>query len=394
MVVETGLTDRSSIFAQLSELGARLDAADKAFRQFSTADEVLYARMHDRFTDEFREAGEDLSALEDKLWAGQSLGACWEDLAKVKTSAEVLLGDCLAFIHGALTRTEELDWGLCRIADYFLQKLSAAARVEWRSLTVLAESEFYENLAQIVRLRFAEVSIWSLPVAAHEFGHFAGPAIRAEAREKRRWRYDHPLQQLLDEELLLGENNWARMHEHIADIFATYSLGPSYVYTCVLLRFDPSNPNLAYRHPSDTSRVFTMLETLRRMNEADETERPYSVIIGEIDTVWQSSVASAGATLEIDRTTALGNARFEEIYDLLAEVIPTARYSSMARADRLQAELDPQARDGPRIGADDTIPDVLNAAWLHRVGHWDASAEAIGKRALAACNRIVDGANR
>ena len=391
--LETGLNARSAIFAQLSELSARVDAAEKAIGGFSVIDEGL-ERMADRFTDEFGHMRDGLSELEDKLWAEEQLAERWQEFAQVKASADVLLGDCLAFIHGALTRTRKLDGGLCRIADHFLKGLARAVRVEWGSLTVLAENEFYENLAQIVRLRFAEASVWSLPIAAHEFGHFAGPAIKVEKREKRRWHYDHPLQHILDEELPEGENNWARMHEYIADIFATYCLGPAYVYTCVLLRFDPANPNQEFRHPSDAKRVCAMLEALGKMNEAEENERPYSLILEELDRVWQASVEAAGATLEADRTTALKEARFDEIYGLLEDATPAAKYSSLARADRLREEFDPQKRDKPQVRPDDTIPDVLNAAWLSRVEFGDTSAETIGKKALAACLQVVDGAQQ
>lgn len=381
------------VAARLLELCDRLDLAEERVTALASKNQELQDRLGIRFSDEFRDLRADLERLRDSLEAGADEPS-WAELADARATADELLSDSLAFIHGALTRSAEVDGGLCRVADSFLQDLAKQARLEWRSLTVLADTEFYENLAQIVRLRFAEASIWSLPIAAHEFGHFLGPIIAVEERDGRRWRYEHPLQELLDDALAKeggGENQWARMHEYIADVFATYSVGPAYVYSCVLLRLDPTTPNREFRHPSAANRVSVMLETLDRLNRADPNQRPYSRIIDEIEGVWLSSVEAAGATVEADRGAALEAARFADIYERLEESVPATKYSSFSRVPRLQAELGPDGGGDPEVRAGDTIPDVLSAAWLARLDDWEAPAGRVGRRALEACLQIVDG---
>ena len=89
-----------------------------------------------------------------------------------------LFEESLALVEGALVRGAKLDNGLCQIADALLDELRTKADVAWGRFTILAEGEFFGEMAQIIRLRFPEVSIWNLPIAAHEFGHFVGPELK------------------------------------------------------------------------------------------------------------------------------------------------------------------------------------------------------------------------
>ncbi len=50
----------------------------------------------------------------------------------------------------------------------------------------------------------------------------------------------HPFELILEQETQRGWNP-RHVHELSADVFATYTLGPAYAFTCIVGRFDPSN---------------------------------------------------------------------------------------------------------------------------------------------------------
>src|SRR5262249_25101640 len=154
-----------------------------------------------------------LGALEKQVQQATDLNTSWERFQTIRCECEQTLHECLAFIEGALARTGGIDAGLCRLGDAMLYELSRETGIAWNRFTILADGEFFAGLSGIIRLRFADVSLWSLPICAHEFGHFIGQEMKDTtlsdmiAREKRKDpRWDSYLQ------------------EHFADLFATYSV--------------------------------------------------------------------------------------------------------------------------------------------------------------------------
>lgn len=334
----------------------------------------------------------DLEALDRKFDGGDSLKACWEDFRVLREECLSLFRETLAFMQGASLRRAGLDGGFCQLADGLLDELDRAADLKWGRITIPAEAEFFGDMAQIIRLRFPEVDIWDLPMAVHEFGHFVGPEIAATVKEGLRRRVRYPFQEILDREYARGLRWWYFAHEQFADVFATYALGPAYPCACMLGRFDPGAAHEdGLRHPSAAKRVELTLRTLQRMDDAEALAAPYAGVLSELRKSWRDSLAAAGSRPDVDPAAAeeLGRV-FNELYSLIDEYLPILRYAGMSRAEELKRTL-PGGQ--PSVGADVTIADILNAAWLCRIDRWDDGPELVhvaGEAATRLCQEVLE----
>jgi hypothetical protein len=188
------------------------------------------------------------------------------------------------------------------------------------------------------------------------------------------------------------------MHELFADAFAVFLTGPAYACTCMLLRFDPAVPNSdSGTHPSHLRRAYLMMSTLERMDRAAGSAA-YAGVLRQLKERWQASVAEAGvigadqlAELEA-RAAASLDATADELWQLFQNTLSAQRYNGMPAAQRLKPTLfGTGALAQPEATA--TLADVLNAAWLSRIDHWDDDRDVtqrIGARALELCDVIVD----
>jgi hypothetical protein len=261
------LTDR--ITALLDQLGLAEHALQNAARSYRS--NPLASRTYDRdYTILIELIGRRrglLKTLQDEIeqiprrQAPGRLAAWWKGLGASRHESDKLFSECLAYAIGPLTRglpTQEgdsLDGGLCAIADEMLEELTVPADQLWSRRSVLSDSEFMGEATRIIRLRFPVSGIWDLPVAAHEFGHLLGLGSKFRGEIERLAQGDN-------------ERNW--VHEHFADLFATYVLGPAFACTCLLTRFDPSSdPNRqSHTHPSDGLRAWAISWTLTEMERA------------------------------------------------------------------------------------------------------------------------------
>jgi hypothetical protein len=386
------LDGRSSLEAQIPALRAEIGVARSALERVRVLEPDLHKRVSVRFEDLIGRGDRRLSELSKRVDDGQSMKECWSEFTEIREGCAEAFSESLAFLQGALMRREDLDFGMCRVADALLNDLSLRADLKWGRLTVLAEGEFYGSLAQIIRLRFPMLSIWNLPVVAHEFGHYVGPEIRMDVDRGRIRSLRYPFQELLAIEAKRGPTWWSYLHEEFADVFAVYVLGPAYACTCALLRFDPSGALTdGFQHPSPARRMHLVLGTLRRMDAGTGVVRPYRGITDQLEGLWATSVAAAG--LEPD----LGAAAIQELddrlavlYEVLAGLPGSLSYRSFHRAQGLSAQLRPG--EAPvKLEGDVTLADVLNAAWLCRLESWDRHLEAvIAERAAEACQRLAD----
>src|ERR1043165_6245817 len=97
----------------------------------------------------------------------------WAELAALRGDCAGVFDECLAFVQGAWARTHGLDEGLCDATDNLLDDLASISDIRWARFTLLATSEFYRSTAEIIRIKYPDLSFWSMPLAAHEFGHYA-----------------------------------------------------------------------------------------------------------------------------------------------------------------------------------------------------------------------------
>jgi hypothetical protein len=293
------------------------------------------------------------------------LDSCWKQFFELREKGAPLFSESLAIALRPLIRKNKIDGGFCAVADTMLEQLSERTDMRWGRPTILADVEAIVDLTHVIRFRFPVTSVWELPVAAHEFGHFIGIP----------WEKQDPLKKLIGDAKQTQAHYEAWIREHFADTFATFALGPAYAYSCLLLRFhanDPDvDPNLGYwTHPSDAMRAYGILEVLKKMNNEDGSRNDFSEAITTLEGVWKKDWAAGSDREEIikEENRKRIDCWLNTIYDRLRIAFPRARYQSWSRANELKGylEIDPDVPEN--LSADkDTIADVLNAAWLARI---------------------------
>lgn len=387
---------RSILVARIQALIRELDRAEKAVEQI---DPELRQRVQGRFFDLFGKQREALKRLREDVNNQQPLRACWSLFRDIRQrDCEPLFQECLALMQGSLVRTSRLDDDLCQIADALLYDLSRRTDILWGRFTILATQEFIfiADMPEIVRVRFPEVSIWSLPIAAHEFGHFVGARLE---KERIGGGHVHPFQEFLEKVCGQDAKCAAFLHEYFADLLATYALGPAYACSCILLRFDPWDGYLDKRvHPSESKRVYWILSVLKKMDEAEAVrQRAYRGVIKHLKQVWEQSLESVGqpGTFEKrlgEETTQQLDAWLDELYFLAEDKLSAIWY----RAEdwlRARTELSNPLLDNKPLALQDeyTLADVLNAAWWCRIqpgGEESARVQRVGERAVECCFKI------
>jgi hypothetical protein len=389
------MDERSVLQAHIVALEQELSRAKATL--LLKIDPNLRKRLEVRFNKLFNDQSKALESLRKLVERGASLSACWSSYQRISQECKPLFQECLVLTQGALARRENIDNGLCRIADTLLDDLSHRTDIQWGRFTILAEEEFFTHMAQVVRLRFPEVGVWNLPVAAHEFGHYVGPKLEIQESDG---MSSHPFQDVVrDETRSRGEQHSYFVHEYFADLFATYSLGPAYACTCILLRFDLSE---AYTegeyHPSAATRVYWILRVLEKMDKAQGgVTRPYRGIIRHLEQIWRSGLAATDQQeyLNKDVTNPI-DALLRKLYQLVDRAWPDVRYRSWARVVELSSQLLSDKEPEQVLTDADRLPDLINAAWRCRLVQKgqdvDMRVRKIGDRTVQFCNHVIDRA--
>jgi hypothetical protein len=347
----------------------------------------LLQRAGGSFEKLFKEERKALEELRSEIGAGD-LRSLWIDLDGISQEARPLFREYLAFIEGLLVRRTAVDNGLCRIADILLDDVSRRTGIRWGKFTILADGEAYADLAEIIRLRFPDLSTWNVPIAAHEFGHFAaerledrhngGPARRpfVELLETRTVEIKRPEEASYE----------AYLHEFFADVFATYVAGPAYAFVCLLLRFNPCDANVdGVTHPSAARRAAAILRTLELI-DAEEARlnrlnHPYRSVVDELRVTWAESLQSTGQTAELPDGAV---AELDDVVDrfwrlISAGVNPEGMYAAAAwrRAQSIADGLAEGRAAGTFLRGDETMTDIVNGAWIARLGLELQSRQAV-----------------
>jgi hypothetical protein len=175
----------------------------------------LLGRVSINLEDAFKAPREQLERISGQLHAGAPLPDCWKSLRTVREEMTPVMQECLALIQGSLARANRVASDLSEAVDALLDEVSSRTPVAWGRFSVLADHEFLGDLAEIIRVRFPEVGIWNFPIAVHELGHYIVPRLPLDDRD----RSSRPFQEQLD--AAPDPLARARLHEHLADIFAT-----------------------------------------------------------------------------------------------------------------------------------------------------------------------------
>jgi hypothetical protein len=296
-------------------------------------------------------------------------GVTWEALGNAEKALTPIFRDIHSAVQGASARALGLDGGLLAIADALIDELNLANEFKAR-MTVLSDREFYpsDQIAEMIRLRFPDVSVWVLPVVAHEFAHFLFRSLRVDDPAG---GYIEPFLTMFGPRL--DDRKWSRFEELSADVFATHVLGPAWALMAVELRFTHASRSATSTHPVDAARVEAMIRTLGRPIPG-AAERLYGRIPERIHARW---TALPGPLPDDDRTKedlAVLDTRLPELWALLDKTVSQIRYRTYLKA----ASLAPRLEDGGwQNGLDDlSLADILVAAWLARTRQ-DATARTI-----------------
>jgi len=210
---------------------------------------------------------------------------------------------------------------------------------------------------------------------SHEFGHFLGP----ELRENQNGEFKYPFQVMLNHADKNRPSNWPlphstewhHLHEHFADLFATYSLGPAFASSFILLRLNPVD---AYQesptHPSHAKRVHSIFWMLDRMDQ-EGLMQPYRTLVDMLRRLWQQGLQDVGQTGSLsDAEIALLESKLGELHGLLTRTTPTRlayRVSDWQKSQIIATRLLSDTWSSGQKNEGASRRDVLNAAWLSRL---------------------------
>lgn len=254
----------------------------------------------------------------------------WEHYASLRTNLiPTLSSELLAVIGGLYLHNQKLDSlpgssgqetpiQFSKLAGELIDNLNKCTGMGWKSVLIVGEEKLDYSNAEIIRLRFPACDIWNLPFTAHEYGYVVAHKdlsllegnkreifhqLREEVRTnmnlskrlpgnspqhcecyldkvKQIW-LDYDQLPTQDERRSFTEKHRKSLYSLakgqesflcrlFADAFATYCVGPAYVYAMLYLRFLPEDVALYNESPfmpSFVLRFVVVLETLMWMNK-------------------------------------------------------------------------------------------------------------------------------
>lgn len=341
-----------------------------------------------------REAGRIIDALttiKGAVSAGTSGPAEWRQYIELRQASQDLCRDSLELIGGLALRDKLLDQEICQLTDELILSCSEnMITISSTSLTIPAHLELPPRmLRRVVRMRFSEWTIWTLPLAAYEFGLIAieeVPELQSfctkqaeEAAQTGQAAADGTpadgdrLQQVLRHIKIL-----------MADAFATYTLGPAYACPALLLEFSPipGGPGLE-AGPSGAQRAAMVLSILERMGQSENPDdgNAFAFVLKELRKWWEVIQQPAGDTEGI----MLDPAEVLDIFSMeLHEVRPQVRYPTALLNQSIYggwpvagqwqehwrnelAQRTGRLTIPETVRATSKLRDGLNAAWLARL---------------------------
>jgi hypothetical protein len=339
----------------------------------------------------------------------EDLRAAWRRYIEINSESQKIFLEYVDLMSGLAIRDKELDSRICWIADELVMQCAVdyTFTADLISLTVLAQQEaLNRSMARILRLRFPEWTVWSLPLIAHEFGHvliedhpdledFAATQLKVWNRKRKSNR--------------ARKQNESFLAEVIADAFATYMVGPAYACAAISLRLNPSIINSEEMRLADATRVTVILSVLRWMNDTTPNPNgraltPYKEMITRLEEQWnhalQRAKPSGALSKEQKAINTLIDDTLEQSLVKIRTIFFNGRYPStgssgleVARnwaqdwSEQLAASK--KRLSIPRVPSDSSLRDVLNAAWICRIESEASESESIAEAAYRLCERIA-----
>ncbi len=339
----------------------------------------------------------------DQDQSSDAVAAVWASVWDNQQRIRNVFSEYVDLLGGLALRSGGFGRNVFELADELIETLAVGSKVYWRSLTIPASAEKTEKtLAYMIRLGFPEWTIWALPLAAYGLGY-----VVIESRPD--------LHQNVGS---IPGDPFGRDHVSslLADVFATYTLGPAYVCANLLLRLNPFGAALV----ADRLRAAVLLATLEWMNSdhGEGTAGPFADVISKLRREWDVAVSQASRAAELIVSRAKASPVPGDAHVAPAELVEPENTGDAAgtvhendlrawvakacgQVDKLQSaryklERWEERQDWPsKLLADDgnwmpsrltTLPsDILNAAWIARLQHPEAT-EIIEQ----AANRILE----
>src|SRR6185312_1314217 len=387
---------RAILLAQIQTLLRQLESAQESLKDEQIGEGLRKAAEY-RFTNLINEARTRLES--DKRYVNDvpddyDLSEYWRRLTNEKEKCADLFKECLNFLGGALLRNIDRIDQLCQIADRLLLELSKRAGIEWNRFTILAEGNFFTSATGIIRLPFPDYSIWNLPVAVHELGHYVGPRID---KPDGSFPFEDKLQEIkvAYTNRAEAEREKSFWQEEFSDVFATYALGPAYICSCLAAAFSPADISACEdgdSHPSYAKRAYLMLEMLKGMSDANQNQ--YDNIVVYLTDLWERTLIAGGKARCLDTATLSQlDSRLLELYSIVV-LASSVEYKAWTRASELAAGLRAKISVAQLVRPTDRIADVLNAVWLWRISEPKVTLsqlESVDAKAITMCRNIILG---
>lgn len=304
-----------------------------------------------------------LSDLEERL-SGRD-GDSADSVRKALGEGEALVGEALAFVTAAAASWLGLGGRTISLAQAWLDRLSRDAVLPLVGLVVPASTEYTGMEDQVVRLLMPDDGIWGLPVAVHEYGHFAASVLGRRESEGGIPHDAKPVEKLLYETAVAEERPKPYWHGHelFADAFAAAVAGPAYTRYCVEYRFDPA---LAHdesdTHPCLVRRMNVQLQVLEALGRRPEEWGGYlAAEAADLRRTWEAMLATQEPGI-MPANPALDSVR-ERLVDIVLSDprIRRIHYRGHTTAAELGGEL-PQSCP---LAATPAV--IINAAWIARM---------------------------
>lgn len=330
------------------------------------------AQVRDEFTVLLRERTRELAELID---AGV---ADWPRLDRLRAGRlAAVKAAALGVLEGILLRGHPLYAGVTAAAERVLDDLVDRTGIRREVLLSVASGERFERTVGIIRMRFPDVTVWGLPILAHELGHMVAGTLPAPGQSSAR-----PVEEYVSTEAEMEAATTGaepthvrhRLHELFADVYATYALGAAYPLAVMTLRARPDRfEDATPTHPSWTRRMWTMVEALRELGTlatspllAQAHRRDANVL------VLPRWYAVHGERQLDPRAQRLVRRQAKELVALLdRNAPPRLRYDASLDADGLARRMAAAEGVAAAPGA------VLNAAWRWRVANPETDPETV-----------------
>jgi hypothetical protein len=276
--------------------------------------------------------------------------------------SQQVFGEYIDFLRGLALRDTGFDQGICRMADHLIRRRGRLpGGYQWASLTLPARQAMLTR-AQMIRLGFPEWTIWAVPLSLHAFGYYF---VEQQAE----------VQDLVKRS---GEERQPLVRECLADVFATWEIGPAYACAAILMRLDPLTALSDDKRSAWRAQV--VLETLDRLSD-DSSGRFADQIRRQLSAEWESALRQAGWEMALNPPNDAGGLSAEDVEEVRewinVMVRRLGRHCALAESDWAEISRWADALDAgtlDKIDFKNQDPGyVLNAAWICRMRMMDLS---------------------